>query len=175
MQTSLAQSCADQRWMRHGGTAVWEEASEKEAQKSDCSTSYTGSCMCTCVLASESLAASAERAVARLVELCLYYYTFNGTKQESSCCPPTPSSANNWQCLIHCKGEGKPPPSLLCKGWSRLNPLGLSICRRALSMEMVVFTFLSWKLLKHPTGFGFPSWYLLCTQAVRARLSANQL
>lgn len=124
MQTSLAQSCADQRWMGGGGAAVWEEASETQAQKSSC-TSYTGSCMCTCVLASESLAASAERAVARLVELCLYHYMFNVTKQESSCCPPTPS-ANNQQCLIHSKGEGKPPPRLLCKGWSRLNPLGLN-------------------------------------------------
>lgn len=29
----------------------------------------------------------------RLLALCLYHYMFNGTKQESSCCPP-PSPAN---------------------------------------------------------------------------------
>lgn len=110
-------------------TAVWEEVSEKEAQKSICSASYIALCMCTCVLASESLAASVKRAVARLTELCLYHCMFNGTKQESSCCPPTPSSANKRQgypCLIHRKGKGKPAPSLLCKGWNRLNVLGLN-------------------------------------------------
>lgn len=42
-------------------------------------------------------------------------------------------------------------------------------------MEMVVFTFLSWKPLKLPTGFGFLSCYLLCTQAIRASLSTDQL
>lgn len=115
-------------------TAVWEEVSEKEAQKSSCSGSYIALRMCTCVLASESLAASVERALARLTELCLYHYMFNGTKQESSCCPPTPSSANKWQgypCLTHRKGKWKPPPRLLCKGWNRLNPLGLNNLRKS--------------------------------------------
>lgn len=31
-----------------------------------------------------------------------------------------------YPCLIHRKGKGKPPLSLLCKGWNRLNPLGLN-------------------------------------------------
>lgn len=71
MKTSLVQSCAGQRWIRGGGAAVWEEASEKEVQKFSCSASCAGLCKCSCVLASESLATSAERAVARLIVLCL--------------------------------------------------------------------------------------------------------
>lgn len=42
--------------------AVREEVSEKETQKSAFSASFAGLCVCTCVLASESPAASAERA-----------------------------------------------------------------------------------------------------------------
>lgn len=120
MQTSFVQSCAGQRWMRGGGAAVWAEASEKEAQQSSCSTSYTGLRACTCVLA-----ASAERAVARLVELCLFHCMFNGTKQESSCCPPAPSSAKNWQwcpCLIHRKGKGKASSNPPVQGMEQTKP-----------------------------------------------------
>lgn len=70
-----------------------KEVFKKEIQNSAFSVSSVGLHVCTCVLVGSHWQPQRKGPVVRLLALCLYHYTFNGTKQESSCCPP-PSPAN---------------------------------------------------------------------------------
>lgn len=129
MQTSLVQSCTDQRWMRGGGAAVWEEASERR-HRSSVVVHLTQGC----------------------VSVRVSWLVSHWQLQQEGQWPDCLCSAYGTTCLmglnrnpvavllpLHLqitsssirasstgRSKGKSPPNLLCKGWNRLNPLGLN-------------------------------------------------